>query len=156
MVENTPMYLMSIKPKYAYRIFTNIKKFELRKWFGVTPKKGSIIVVYASGSVRAIIGEFRVGRIISGKPSHIWDKLSLFEETGVSEEDYQYIKGSKMAMALEVIDPKLYIKPITLDEIRSIIPGFMPPFSFRRLYTDEPLYELIIRKAREYLYMKTM
>lgn len=155
MREATSLYLMSIKPKYAYRIFTHVKKFELRKWFGLKPEKGSVIIVYASGSVRAIIGEFKVGNIIAGKPSHVWDKLSLLEDTGVGEEDYQYIKGSKTAMAIEVIEPKLYVKPITLDEIRSIIPGFMPPFSFRKLYIDEPLYELIIRKAREYLYLKT-
>jgi predicted transcriptional regulator len=149
------MYLMSIRPKYAYRIFTGIKKFELRKWFGVKPEEGSIIIVYASGSVRAIIGEFRVGRIIMGKPSYVWDKLSAMESIGVGLEDYQYIRGSKTAMAIEVVDPILYVKPITLEEIRSIIHGFMPPFSFRRLYRDEPLYELIIRKARESTRIKT-
>lgn len=149
MNKEKPMYLMSIRPKYAYRIFTGIKKFELRKWFGVIPEKRSIIIVYASGSVRAIIGEFTVGNIIIGKPSEVWDKLSRYESIGVGNEDYQYIRGSKTAMALEVVDPVLYVKPITLEELRSIIPGFMPPFSFRRLSPDEPLYELIIKKARK-------
>lgn len=141
-------YLMSIKPKYAYRIFTGIKKFELRKWFGIMPEQGSIVVVYASGSVKAIIGEFRVGRIIRGTPSEIQRFLELETETGVSREDYNYIHGSKNAMAIEVIEPRLYSKPITLKELRSILPGFMPPLSFRRLHPLEPLYELIIRKAR--------
>ncbi len=145
------MYLMSIKPKYAYRIFTGIKKFELRKWFGLVPLEDSTIIVYASGSVRAIIGEFRVGRVYMGSPSDVWGFLQAQEKTGIGREDYSYIHGSRKAMAIEVVDPVLYSRPIHLRELRSIIPGFMPPLSFRILYPYEPLYELIIKKARLHL-----
>ncbi len=141
-------YLMSIRPKYAYRIFTGSKRFELRKWFGVVPVRGSTIIVYASGSVRAIIGEFRVGRVYMGSPGEVWSFLSSQESPGVGREDYSYIRGSRRAMAIEVIDPILYSKPITLQEIKSIIPGFMPPLSFRMLNPYEPLYELLIRRVR--------
>ncbi|RLG80962.1 MAG: DNA-binding protein [Thermoprotei archaeon] len=143
------MYLASIKPKYAYRIFAGIKKFELRRWFGLKPVQGSVIIVYASGNVKAIIGEFRVGRVLFAKPNEIWDALSEMKEAGIGSDDYQYIRGSKYALAIEVVDPVLYTKPITLKELKSIIPGFMPPLSFRELRPYEPLYELIVRKARE-------
>jgi len=146
------LYLASIKPKYAYRIFTGTKKFELRRWIGIRPIENSTIVVYASGSVKAIIGEFKVGRVLFAKPSDIWDMLSTLGNTGVGVEDYQYIKGAKKALAIEVVNPILYIKPITLDEIRNIIPRFTPPMSFRELSIHEPLYEMIIRKARELTY----
>ncbi|MET1160617.1 MAG: DNA-binding protein [Thermoprotei archaeon] len=146
------MYLASIRPKYVYRIFTGIKKFELRKWIGLKPPTGSTIVVYASGNVKAIVGEFRVGKVVFAKPTDIWDYLSTIEDSGVGLEDYQYIRGSKYALALEILDPILYVKPITLKEIKNIIPGFSPPLSFRELNRDEPLYELIIRKAREYTF----
>ncbi len=142
------IYLMSIRPKYAYRIFTGIKRFELRKWFGIVPARGSIIIVYSSGSVKAIIGEFRVGRVFLGAPSEVWDFLTQQPNTGVGRDDYSYIHGSRKAMAIEVVDPKLYSKPIKLAELRSIIPGFMPPLSFRRIDPFEPLYQVIIRKAR--------
>ncbi len=142
------LYLMSIKPKYAYRIFTGIKRFELRKWFGLVPPRGSIIIVYASGSVKAIIGEFKVGRVFMGSPSDVWSYLERQENTGVGREDYSYIHGSRKAMAIEVIEPRLYNKPIRLSELKSIIPDFMPPLSFRRIDPYEPLYQLVIRRAR--------
>ena len=143
------IYLASIRPKYVYRIFTGVKKFELRKWIGIRPPKGSIIIVYASGSIRAIVGEFRVGRVLFARPGDIWNMLMAMEKPGVGAEDYQYIRGAKYALAIEIINPVMYVKPITLDELRRIIPGFMPPMSMREIDRNEPLYELVIRKARE-------
>ncbi len=143
------IYLASIRPKYVYRIFTGVKKFELRKWIGIRPPKGSTIVVYASGSVKAIVGEFRVGRVFFAQPSDIWNILMTMEKSGIGAEDYQYIRGAKYALAIEILNPILYVKPIKLDELRRIIPGFMPPMSMKELSKDDPLYELIIRKARE-------
>ncbi len=148
------LYLASIKPKYAYRIFTGIKKYELRRWFGLRPDTNSIIIVYVSGSVKAVIGEFSVGKVLFAKPNDIWKTLSSMSKSGVGSEDYSYIKGSKYALAIEVVNPILYVKPIRLDEIRNILPGFMPPMSFRKLSIDEPLYELIIKKARENTFKK--
>jgi len=142
------MYLASIRPKYAYRIFTGMKKYELRRYFGLKPSKGSIMVVYASGSVKAILGEFIVGEVLFGKPSEIWDMLMDIKDAGVGLDDYSYIKGSRYALAIEIDRTITYKKPITLDTIRNIIPDFNPPMSFRILRSDEPLYELIIRKAR--------
>ena len=149
MEKERKVYLMSIRPKYAYRIFAGIKKFELRKWFGLKPEPGSTIIVYASGSVRAIIGEFTVGKVIFGDSNAVWRKLNEFAQTGLGRDDYSYISGSRAAMALEVVNPKLYDYPITLNELRRIFPGFMPPLSFRVLELDEPLYRLLIEKARK-------
>ncbi len=149
MIKEKKIYLMSIRPKYAYRIFAGIKKFELRKWFGLKPEPGSTIVVYASGSVRAIIGEFTVGKVIFGDSTAVWRKLSEISGTGLGRDDYSYISGSRAAMALEVLNPRLYDHPITLNELRRIFPGFMPPLSFRVLELDEPLYRLLLEKARK-------
>ncbi len=139
---------MSIRPKYAYRIFTGTKKFELRKWFGLVPSPGSTIIVYASGGVKAIIGEFKVGRVYLGSPGEVREFLEGQPSPGIGREDLSYIYGSRKAMAIEVIDPVLYSKPIKLVELRNIIPGFMPPLSFRRIDPFEPLHVLIIRRAR--------
>ncbi len=139
---------MSIRPKYAYRIFMGIKRFELRKWFGLVPIQGATVIVYASGSVKAIIGEFKVGRVFMGSPSDVWRYLEKQKNTGVGQEDYSYIHGSRKAMAIEVVEPRLYSKPIRLLELKSILPDFMPPLSFRRIEPYEPLYQLIIRRAR--------
>lgn len=143
------IYLASIKPKYVYRIFTGIKKFELRKWIGIKPVEGSDIIVYASGSIKAIVGEFKVGKVYFAHPKDLWNILMTLEKPGVGIEDYQYIKGARYALAIEILNPILYVKPIKLAELQKIIPGFMPPMSIREISKGEPLYELIIRKARE-------
>ena len=142
------MYLMSIRPKYAYKIFAGIKKYELRRWIGIRLDPGSLIVVYASGNVRALIGEFRAGKIVYGSPTKVWNYVRSVPSSGVDMEDRSYIVGSKTALAIEVLSPKLYKHPVKLDELRRIIPGFNPPLSFRELSETEPLYRLIIRKLR--------
>ncbi len=143
------MYLMSIRPRYAYRIFTGIKKYELRRWFGLKPEPGDIIIVYASGNVRALIGEFRVGRVIYGDPEDVWNYIMSQEKHGVRREDKGYIEGSRAAMAIEVIEPRLYPEPVSLYKLRAIIPGFNPPMSFKILEPDDPLYRLVVEKLRE-------
>ncbi len=143
------VFIISIKPKFAYRIFSGIKRFELRKWIGVKPEKNSLIIVYVSGSVKAIIGEFKVGRVIIDKPSNLKNILNSIENTGVGPEDYSYIEKTKYALAIEVIEPRLYVKPIKLEHLKKILPDFEPPIGIREIDCSEPLYELIIRKARE-------
>jgi len=146
------IYLISIKPRYAYRIFTGVKKYELRRYLGLKPSTGSLMIVYVSGKVKAVLGEFKAGRVFYGSPEEIWSILRNIGDTGVGLDDFKYIQGSKQALAIEIVEPKLYYKPLKLDELRRIIPGFEPPLSMVRIDEYDPVYELVIRKAREYIY----
>ncbi len=146
------IFLMSIRPKYAEAIFRGRKRYELRKLSGLPPiPEGSVIVVYSSGKVKKIIGEFRVGRVIIDVPERLWPVVSR-PGLGIGQDAYAYIRGSKRAMALEVRDPRLYPRPVSLEEIRRIIPGWMPPFSYKRLVPGDRVYELIVRPLRESLH----
>jgi len=142
------VFLISIKPLYAYQIFRGTKKFELRRNVAGDIPSGSILVVYASGNVRAIIGEFKVGRVISGGARELKKKLAG-ERTGLREDAWHYVKGASKAMALEVLEPRLYPRKVTLEEVRRIIPGWSPPLSYKRLLEGDPLYELIVKKLRQ-------
>ncbi len=140
-------YLMSIKPKFAYQIFTGKKKYELRRHVGIDIEEGAKIVLYVSGNVRAIMGEFTAGKIIKGSALYVWNKAMEQGDVGLDEDDWPYIKGSKTALAIEVRNPRIYKRPISLNEIRRIIPNFMPPLSYRILYENEPLH-MIVEKLR--------
>ena len=145
------MYLMSIRPKFAYQIFTGEKKFELRRAMNINIEPGSKIILYVSGKVKAILGEFTAGRIIEGSAEAVWRTIRQYGNVGIDADDWPYIKGARKALAIEVLNPVMYDRPIRLDEIRRIIPGFMPPISFRRLYPGEPLVKLLIEKvSRKY------
>ena len=140
---------MSIRPQYSQAIFKGLKKYELRKLSGSKPIiEGSIIIVYSSGKVKKIIGEFRAGRVIIDTPERLWPIISR-PGTGIGRDAYLYIRGARRAMAIEVENPILYQRPVSLEEIRRIIPGWMPPFSYKRIGPGDRLYELIIRRLRD-------
>ena len=143
-----PIYLMSIKPQYARAIFAGRKKYELRRLKGVPPiEEGSVIVVYVSGKIKSIVGEFRAGRVIQATPEKVWSIAST-PGSGVGEDAWNYIKGAGRAMAIEVLEAVMYERPVTLEEIRRVIPGWNPPFSYKRLMEGDPLLELIINRLR--------
>ncbi len=142
-------YLMSIRPKFAMQIFRGEKRFELRRLRGRAIPPHSLIVVYASGRIRAIIGEFRVGRVIIGSPRSVWREATSVRGAGLDEDDWPYIRGSRRAMALEVLDARLYSRPISLTELRSIFPGWNPPMSFKPLPEGDPLFEMVIKRLRK-------
>jgi predicted transcriptional regulator len=148
-VEDGPVYLMSIRPQYARAIFAGRKKYELRKLSGVRPiEEGAIIIVYSSGKVKSIVGEFKAGRVIIGTPEKIW-AIVRAPGSGIGEDAWPYVRGAKRAMAIEVVSPRLYERPVTLEEIRRVIPGWMPPFSYKRLEEGERIYDLLIKRLRD-------
>lgn len=150
-LEYEEVYLMSIRPQYARAVLSGRKKYELRKLAGVRPvEEGALIVVYSSGKVKSIVGEFRAGRVIVGSPDVVWAHASRPGQ-GVGGDAYAYIRGAKRAMAIEVVEPRFYPRPVTLEEIRRIIPGWMPPFSYRRIGPGDRFYELILRRIWESL-----
>ncbi len=142
------IYLFSIKPLYAYKIFSRKKKFELRRELSEPIEDRSLVIVYASSPVQAIIGEFYVARVIRGDPSTVWKRVRQDPVSGISSSSWRYIRGAKKAIAIEVKNPILYPRRIYLEEIRRIIPGWNPPLSYRSLNTSDPLYKLIILKLR--------
>lgn len=142
------MYLMSIRPKFAYQILMGKKKYELRRFTGVDITEKSTIILYVSGNVKALIGEFIAGKIIKGSSQYVWNKATSIGNMGLDEDDWPYIKGSRIALAIEVRNPRIYKRPVTLSELRNIIPNFMPPLSYRILHYNEPLYH-IVRKLRK-------
>ena len=148
----TPVVLLTIRPKYAQRILSGYKKFELRTWIGLDLVPGMLVVMYVSGDVKAIVGEFRIGKVIKGRPDFVRKQIETAggeETTGVGEEDYSYISRSKKAFALEVTNAKKYKRPIYLNEVRNVIPGWNPPMSYTLLGPGDPLWEMIVKELRE-------
>ncbi len=143
-----PLYLISIRPHYAYQIFRGVKRFELRRNVGPDIPEGSVMIVYASGNVRAIVGEFRVVRVIAGTAEQVWREVMKHPSPGVGSDAWPYIRGAEKALALEVGNPILYPRRVTLEELRRIIPGWMPPLSYKVLREGDPVYELVIRPLR--------
>ncbi|MEM1777078.1 MAG: hypothetical protein QXD97_07220 [Acidilobaceae archaeon] len=142
------IYIMSIRPRYANAILDYTKKFELRRLDGLEPiSEGSVIVIYVSGNIQSIVGEFIAGRVYIGSPEKIWSLVSS-GDYGITEEAWKYIEGSRKAMAVEVLNPRRYPLSVKLESIRRILPGWNPPHSYSELREGDPFYELILKPVR--------
>lgn len=140
------IYIFSIRPEYAEAIFSGRKKFELRRGKGKDLIKGGLAIVYVSGRVKAILGEFTIGRIIRGPPEKIWRYVRKKNEKGISPESWKFIAGAKTAIAIEVLSPKLYEKPVSLREIREVLPTWTPPMGYSKINKNEPIYQIFLSK----------
>ncbi|WP_092194462.1 hypothetical protein [Desulfomicrobium norvegicum] len=116
--------ILSIKPEYVQKIFDGTKKFEFRK---VNFKHDiNTIFIYATFPISKIVGKFDVGDIILNNPKYVWNKTK--EYSGISKDFFDlYFSGKQLAVAIEVIKPVQYAKPIDLAKFS---PGATPPQSF--------------------------
>lgn len=145
------IYILSIKPKYAKAILSGEKKVELRKLRGQKPPpSGAVMVMYASGNVQKIVGEFEVGRVEIGTPEKIWALVSG-QHTGVKPDAWKYVKGPWMVAAIWVKRPIEYSIKVSLEELRRVIPEWLPPYSYEELKEGDPILELILRPLRKTL-----
>lgn len=142
-------FIFSIRPVFAYRVFTGKKKYELRRFGGFRVETGDRIILYVSGRVQAVMGEFEAGEVLTGPPEAVWRKIQGMRDTGITSDLYRYIAGSKTAMAIEVRNPLLYSCPAKLDDLRKIFPGFNPPLSMLPLDDADPLVVMVFNKLRD-------
>ncbi len=135
--------LLSIKPRFAEEILSGVKRFELRAGSGI--ESGFRVVMYASSPVKALVGEFTVGRVLVGSFEDVLRFVSSFPNPGVGEDDYSYVRGRKRrVMAIEILNPIRYCKPVTLDELRRV--GLRnPPRSYMFLYPENPVHREILK-----------
>lgn len=122
---------LSLKPRFAQLLLSGTKTVELRR---IRPRAaaGTQVIVYASSPVRAVVGTCLISDVRMGMPDEIWDLHGTL--TAVEPGEYeQYFAGAKRAVAITVAKPIRLANPIALHDVRSIVPGFQPPQSFRYL-----------------------
>ena len=136
--------LMSIQTRYAEKIFRGEKRWEFRKSLPRHSKDDELtVVVYSSGGDRAVIGEFRVGRVMRCP----LDELMWLTGYDTDEQAVQwfsrYYAGRKQCGALEILAPVRYDQPISLARLRQSMPAFRPPQNFRYIWPDSDLAALL-------------
>lgn len=118
--------LLSIKPEYAEQILKGKKKFEFRKSIFKNSDVDTVII-YATMPIGKIIGEFKIGNIISLTPNELWKHTERY--AGISRTFFdEYFFDRDIGFAITVENPTRYSSPINLQDL---IPGATPPQSFR-------------------------
>ena len=117
--------LLSIKPEFADKIFSGLKRFEFRR---VIFRSTSVtkIIVYASSPVQEIIGEFNVRCILSLEKQELWERTC--KHSGIKKEQFdQYFEDRETGHAIEICSPKRYPQPLKLE---TFCESNRPPQSF--------------------------
>ena len=134
--------LMSIRPKYAEKIFNGTKTVELRR---IKPKQlqdGDLVFVYVSAPVKSLVGAFKVAKIIEEPIMALWKTVE--NKAGVSLSEFElYYQKAQSGVGIFISDIWLLPKPIQLADLKQSLEGFHPPQSYRYTsikYFDTPLH----------------
>ena|SRR5690554_5471427 len=96
--------ILSIKPEYAFRIFSGEKKVEYRR---KPIKNANKVIVYVTKPIGRILGEFKIDDLICAPPSELWEKTHQIG--GIKREAFfDYFRGRDQAFALAIKNVKKY------------------------------------------------
>jgi predicted transcriptional regulator len=116
--------ILSIKPKFAEKIFEGTKKFEFRRSIFKKPNV-KIVIVYASAPISKIIGEFEIEAILHKELDSLWRDTK--QHSGITKDYYfSYFEGKDFGFALKIKKTKKYNKHYSIKDKF----GLLPPQSF--------------------------
>jgi predicted transcriptional regulator len=129
--------LLSIRPHFVDLIFAGTKTVELRR---VKPriKVGDLVVVYASGATKGIVGAFEVAGVTAAAPGSIWRKFN--GGSGLTKRGFDsYFAGASVGYAIRIGKRWKIQEPVPLNTLRKRRAGFRPPQSYHYWKLDELL-----------------
>lgn len=128
--------LLSIKPKYAEKIFSGQKKVELRR-VRTRLNSGDLVLVYVSSPQKALIGFFEVEKVVVKENlpqelNNLWELVKKY--ASIEREAFMsYYQGSYLGVCIFVKKTRRFSAPIELQILREKFGYFFPPQSYRYL-----------------------
>ena len=117
--------ILSIKPAYAQQILAGTKNIELRRSaMGLT--SGDVVLVYVSAPEQSLRLWFRIAEVEKLPVDEMWHRHHA--RLGIAHRDYlAYFEGAAEAVGLHVGELQALDPGVSLDEIRKLVPDFVPP-----------------------------
>ena len=123
--------LVSVRPEYASKIFDGEKTVELRRKFPESPVVGSVVLIYSSSPISAIIGSAQIKAVRKLPVVQIWAQHG--KEACISKKDFDaYFKGLRHGFAILLTNAQLLKERIGIAELQQQF-GIAPPQSYRYL-----------------------
>lgn len=139
MNEHDRALLLSVRPRYAQAILNGTKTVEIRRQ-GPAVHPGTLVIIYATKPVGAIVGTARISDISCGNPADMWERHN--RSMGITRADYDaYLSGAETAYLLFLRRVQRLEPLLTLEQIRSAT-TFQPPQSYRYL-SQHMLHHLV-------------
>lgn len=132
--------LISIRPKYAKKIFyENTKNVELRR-VRTRLQSGDLVLVYVSYPEKALLGSFEVERVIVEKlPKRInklWEQVE--ESAGIKRKEFdKYYEGASVGVGIFFNKVTIFPQRLELERLRKQLPNLRPPQSYRYMTDGE-------------------
>lgn len=127
--------LLSFNPKYYEPLKSGQKKFEYRSRFSNEELKAYL---YLSSPVRKIVAIIHFGKKIMLKT--MLEDFSTDADVCSRIKEYIYRYNKKYAVPILRIE---FLEPLSLDDIRIKVPGFMPPQSYKIIEDGTELQKLL-------------
>ncbi len=133
--------LLAIRPKYVEEIKAGIKKYEFRKKIPdfSSEEISKTVIVYCSKPVKAIVGEFKVEKVLSMTFSDLMKEISATES--YCKRIKNYFGEIEKCNALKISEYVEYVNPVSLEELRALYQGFTAPQNYR--YLDKNIKEIL-------------
>jgi len=127
--------LLSMRPRYAERVFARTKQVEIRKKFS-RRWQGRQAVVYGTQPLGALMGEVTMSEITVGPPTEIWERYG--SRVGCTYEELRdYVGSSAEVYAIELANANPYTAPVGIAQISHLInEDLHPPQSFLNVKMD--------------------
>lgn len=124
--------LLSIKPEFVEKIFSNDKTVELRKRIP-TLIEGDELLIYASAPVMAIVGAVEVTEVVRHSPDDLW---RMVKAHAAVERDFfaEYYQDHSTAYGIFLGRTQAFDKVCPLPRLRKSWPGFVPPQNYRYVH----------------------
>ncbi len=126
--------VMSIRPVYAAKIVDGIKTVELRRRFTKAAATGTVVLVYSSSPIRAIVGYAQIKEVHHLPIREIWQDFGA--AACINRHDFdQYFSGVKYGNAIVLETARKFSQCIEIADLQANF-DFVPPQSFRYLGTE--------------------
>ena len=121
----TDPLVLAIHPRHAQAILAGDKQFEIRRRFPQVPA-GTVVYMYATAPICAIVGGFVVETRHSGAPEQLWSTVG--EKACISHAEFSaYVQGNATATAVKVRSSFRLRRDVERDELAGISGGSVSP-----------------------------
>jgi predicted transcriptional regulator len=128
--------ILSIRPTHAAKIFSGLKKVELRRIRPQNLGNGTLALIYVTSPVRCLVGAFQVTRVIEKPLADLWRIVQ--KKAGLSYSEFkQYYGGVSTGTAIFFQKVWSFSEPLSLEDLRNELLTFLPPQAFRYVKSNE-------------------
>lgn len=143
--ENKRDMVLSIRPSYSNKLLSGKKTVELRRRFPVGASHGTLVYIYSTSPVQAIVACASISKVHNLPVAQLWKNFR--RSASITKFNfYEYFQGIESGFAIEFSYVRPLSRPLPLEELRERF-SFAPPQSF--LYATPMLKKAIRHECAE-------